>query len=184
MDVVIVGSENPVKVAGTAAGFQKVFGPERFCIRGISIATGVSAQPRTDRETYRGAFTRATSAKRLMPGGTYWVGIEGGVHKTRQGTQSCAWIVVLGKGRMVGRSRTATFYLPDVISRLVDRGKELGDANDEVFALRNSKQNIGAIGLLTHRVITREKLYAEAVVCALIPFVNTPLYGNEQRERQ
>ena len=58
---------------------------------------------------------------------------------------------------------------------LVDQGQELGDANDHVFSTVNSKQQGGAFGLLTNCLYTREGVwvYTEALVIALVPFVNT-----------
>jgi non-canonical (house-cleaning) NTP pyrophosphatase len=49
---------------------------------------------------------------------------------------------------------------------------ELGDANDKVFSTVNSKHQGGAFGLLTNGLYTREGVYTEALVIALVPFVN------------
>jgi non-canonical (house-cleaning) NTP pyrophosphatase len=54
---------------------------------------------------------------------------------------------------------------------------ELGEADDLVFGKANSKQQNGAVGLLTNDVIVRRTLYVPAVVMALIPFVKEELYG-------
>jgi len=59
----------------------------------------------------------------------------------------------------------------------VRQGKELGEADDLVFAKENSKQDNGAVGLLTGNVIDRTALYQQAVVLALIPFKNPHLYS-------
>jgi len=53
---------------------------------------------------------------------------------------------------------------------------ELGLANDIVFSKLNSKQKCRAVGLLTHNKITRTELYKDAVILALIPFINPGLY--------
>jgi non-canonical (house-cleaning) NTP pyrophosphatase len=50
---------------------------------------------------------------------------------------------------------------------------ELGEANDQVFSTVNSKHQGGAFGLLTHGLYTRESVYTEALVMALVPLVNT-----------
>jgi len=55
-------------------------------------------------------------------------------------------------------------------------GMELGTANDLVFSQTNSKQKNGAVGLLTHNKVDRTELYRQAVILALIPFVNPDLY--------
>jgi non-canonical (house-cleaning) NTP pyrophosphatase len=63
------------------------------------------------------------------------------------------------------------------VAILVREGMELGDADDIVFAKSNSKQQNGAVGLLTNDVITRKSLYLPAVQMAFIPFLNPELYS-------
>jgi non-canonical (house-cleaning) NTP pyrophosphatase len=53
---------------------------------------------------------------------------------------------------------------------------ELGEADDRVFGCNNSKQQNGAIGLLTGDAVDRAGLYVPAVIFALIPFKNPELY--------
>jgi non-canonical (house-cleaning) NTP pyrophosphatase len=58
----------------------------------------------------------------------------------------------------------------------------LGEADDIVFGRSNSKQDNGAVGLLTDNVIDRAQLYEHAMILALIPFKNELLYA-QQGER-
>lgn len=50
------------------------------------------------------------------------------------------------------------------------------DIDDILFNRSNSKQEDGAVGILTGRIIDRTKYYLEAVILALIPFKNEKLY--------
>jgi non-canonical (house-cleaning) NTP pyrophosphatase len=84
--------------------------------------------------------------------------------------------VVISDGKLTGESRTTTFRLPPGVTRLIDSGFELGDANDHIFREHNSKQKSGAVGLLTGDRIDRTQLYMQAVQLALIPFINPELY--------
>jgi non-canonical (house-cleaning) NTP pyrophosphatase len=59
---------------------------------------------------------------------------------------------------------------------LIEEGIELGEADDIVFGMTNSKQESGAVGLLSGDVITRTTYYEHAVVLALLPFKNQDLY--------
>ncbi|PIS15796.1 inositol monophosphatase, partial [Candidatus Roizmanbacteria bacterium CG09_land_8_20_14_0_10_41_9] len=86
-----------------------------------------------------------------------------------------AWVVIIGK-KKTGKGRTASFFLPDKIVQLIHSGKELGEADDIVFGKTNSKQEMGAIGLLTDNRITRKTLYEPAVIIALVPFVKKDLF--------
>jgi len=120
----------------------------------------------------------------MLPEADYWVGIEGGVEDENDemaaekstAMAAFAWVVVRS-GDRVGKARTGTFFLPAPVADLVRQGKELGEADDIIFGRSNSKQENGAIGLLTGNVIDRTQLYEHAVVLALVPFKNVGLYS-------
>ena len=175
---VVVASENPVKIEAVRCGFERMFPGWRFEIEGLSAPSGVSEQPLSDQEALQGAINRAQNAMRSAPQATYWVGVEGGVQAEQDGMSAFAWIVVQSRG-MLGKGRTGTFYLPPAIADLVNQGFELGQADDIVFGKSNSKQENGAIGLLTGDVIDRTGLYEQAVILALIPFKNAARYETQ-----
>ena len=155
-----------------------MFPGEHFEIRGIDVPTGVSAQPLSDVETLQGARKRAQNAREQVPMADFWVGIEGGVDKLPgepDNLLTFAWVVVLSAGQ-AGCARTGAFMLPADVAELVRGGIELGEADDQVFGTQGSKQQNGAVGLLTHNALTRAEFYAQAVQLALIPFINPKLY--------
>ncbi len=174
MPTVIIASTNPVKIEAARRGFTALFGPG-YRFEGIAVPSGVSDQPRSDAETRRGARNRAARARQRRPEADFWVGIEGGIEDTPEGMAAFAWVHIAGKD-LVGEARTGTFFLPPAVARLVRQGHELGYADDVVFQSHNSKQNAGAIGLLTDGVIDRTALYQHAVVLALAAFKNRELY--------
>ena len=180
MKTIAVASTNPVKVKATLAGFRKMFPDETFQLQAVSVASGVSEQPATDEETYQGACGRARNAQQILPEADFWVGIEGGVQVEDNALLAFAWIVVRGRDRRSGSGRTASFLLPEAVASLVRQGKELGEADDLVFERSNSKQENGAVGILTGDVIDRAALYEPAVVLALIPFKNPALYPPDE----
>ena len=94
-----------------------------------------------------------------------------------------AWMAVLGPDGRIGEARTVTLPLPPAVKVLVEQGLELGDANDQVFSTVNSKHQGGAFGLLTNGLYTREGVYTEALVIALVPFVNS-LFGAFRAKRR
>ena len=184
MPTIVVASQNPVKLRAAQAGFARLFPQQTFDFQTVSVPSGVSDQPFSSTETLQGALNRARAARERIPAADYWVGIEGGVGESPEGELTegelwaFAWVVVLGGkvGEYVGKGRTGALMLPPGIARLVREGKELGEADDIIFGLNNSKQSTGAVGLLTGDVIDRESYYAHAVILALIPFINGPLY--------
>jgi inosine/xanthosine triphosphatase len=171
---IIVASTNPVKIGAALEGFQRVWPDQRFTCEGLSVRSGVSAQPMGDDETLRGAHNRAAGARAAIPEADYWLGIEGGCAEGAGGLEAFAWVVALGRERS-GHSRTGMFMLPEEIASLVRGGMELGHADDAVFGRINSKHEDGSVGLLTGGVIDRRAYYAHAVVLALIPFLHANL---------
>jgi inosine/xanthosine triphosphatase len=169
---IVVASTNPVKIQAALNGFRQLFASEQFEARGISVPSGVSAQPMSNAETLQGALHRVEAARRATPDADYWIGIEGGCEDSAEGMTVFAWVVALDGVGKIGKSRTATFFLPQEVSELVRQGMELGDADDAVFGRKNSKQQNGSVGLLTEDVITRLTYYEQAVILALIPFKN------------
>lgn len=176
---IVVASQNPVKVQAVRSGFTRIFPGQGFEIVTVSVPSGVSAQPSTDAETLQGALNRARHAAEIHPQADYWVGVEGGNDQDDEVFAgeifTFAWIVVKSRHRL-GKGRTGAFYLPPAVADLVRQGMELGEADDIVFGRSNSKQQNGAIGLLTGDVIDRAGLYEPAVIFALIPFLNPHLY--------
>lgn len=172
---IVLASKNPVKARAALNAFGRMFPEETFELTPVSVASGVEDQPASDQETFQGAINRAHNAAQMIPQADFWVGIEGGISDQDGEMNAFAWVVVLSNGQ-IGKSRTGTFSLPRKVAELVRQGRELGEADDIVFGETNSKQESGAVGLLTQNVVDRTGLYEQAVVLALIPLKNPHLY--------
>ena len=85
--------------------------------------------------------------------------------------------MVIRSSEMYGKGRTGSFFLPEKVAKLVHEGMELGHADDVVFGQSNSKQKGGAVGLLTNNLLTRTTYYEQALILALIPFINKEHYS-------
>ncbi len=171
---IIIASRNPVKIQAAKEAFEELFGQEVLA-KGVSVPSGISDQPLTNEETLAGACNRATNARTAFPRGDYWVGLEGGVHLSKGEAEAFGWAVVLSADQS-GKARSASFCLPEIIAKRLQDGEELGPINDELFHQHNSKQKGGAVGILTNNVLQRTMLYRQAIILALIPFVNRQLY--------
>ncbi len=172
----VVASTNPVKIQAAVNGFQRLFPDSELNVIAAAVPSDVAHQPMSDDETLQGALNRSRNAQAAHPNAHYWIGIEGGVQPIGREMTAFAWIVVRSK-EAIGKGRTGTFFLPPAVVELIRQGKELGEADDIVFGRSNSKQDNGAVGLLTDNVIDRMQLYEHAVILALIPFRNKALYN-------
>ncbi|HPH96582.1 MAG TPA: inosine/xanthosine triphosphatase [Anaerolineaceae bacterium] len=175
MKTIVLASNNPVKKQAALLGFQAMYPDDELEILHANVPSGVSDQPSSSGETLQGAVNRAANALQAIPAADFWIGIEGGIEDTPEGMAAFAWVVVMADA-LQGKARTGTFFLPPPVARLVEEGKELGEADDIVFGRSNSKQQNGAIGILTGDVIDRAEFYRQAVIMALIPFKNAGLY--------
>lgn len=173
--IVYVASSNPVKLKAAQEGFARMFHGESFEFRPARHTVSISSQPITDEETLAGATSRAQNIREIYTDGDFWVGIEGGSGERTEGMGTYAWVVILDRER-TGRGRSGEFFLPKKVADLVRQGMELGHADDLVFSRNNSKQENGAVGLLTDDTVDRAGLYIPAVIFALIPFKHPELY--------
>ncbi len=172
---VVTASKSPVKNNAVKTAFLKVFSDSEFDFAAVSVPSEVPDQPSDNKETFSGAKNRALNAREKMNDADFWIGIEGGIEKNNSETEAFAWVYIISKTQ-TGKARTASFFLPKKITNLLEKGYELGDADDIVFKQKDSKKKTGAVGILTKDLISRSEYYAEAVVLALIPFINKDLY--------
>jgi inosine/xanthosine triphosphatase len=173
--LILVGSKNPVKISCTEDAFTRAF-DSSFLVEGVNASSGVSDQPMGDKETLKGAKNRAFNSKDIFPEANFWVGIEGGIDEDEKGMFAFAWIFIVHDSGKTSQSKTGTFYLPEKVVELVKGGMELGKADDQIFNQDNSKQQGGSVGILTKGVINREEYYRQAIILALIPFLNKDLF--------
>ncbi|NOH98919.1 inosine/xanthosine triphosphatase [Vibrio sp. 99-70-13A1] len=167
MKSVVIASLNPAKINAVKSAFQSAFPNEDFTFTGVSVESGVADQPMTNDETYLGAENRVRNSELTQPGADFYVGLEAGI----EGSVTFAWMIIESQ-KQRGESRSASLMLPPAVLNKLEHANELGDVMDEVFGTNNIKQQGGAIGLLTHNQLSRSSVYHQALILALIPFMN------------
>ena len=166
---VAVGSTNPVKVGAARAVLSRLVADVE--VRGVSVPSGVPDQPWGDDETMRGAVARARAAREAADA-DIGIGIEGGVVAEPDGSvRSCAWAAAVGRDGRHGVGGSLALTLPEKVAELVRGGMELGHAMDTVAGTHNVKQGVGAVGVLTHGLVTRQQAYETLVAYALVPLL-------------
>ena len=173
---VLVASRNPVKVMATEKAFRAVFREHEWIIESHWGDSGVPEQPIGIDQTFLGARNRVENLKDAGLRADYYVGIEGGIYPRGTDWFAFAWMYVESAEGKVGKAQTGHFPLPSRVAALLAQGFELGDANDKVFGLENSKQKMGAVGMLTNGLLVREEYYRHALILALIPFTRAELF--------
>lgn len=176
MFTIVVASTNPVKITAVRNAFNQAFPNDTFHCTGVRAMSGVRDQPLSDKETLTGAMNRTHDAERLSPGADFYVGLEGGVEDVDGELHEFAWIVIRARDGTTGKGKSCTFMAPPIFRTMVLEGKEVGDISDHVFGTTNSKQDMGAIGLLTNSAVDRREMYRHAVISALMPFLHPELY--------
>ncbi len=171
MKKVIVASLNPAKINAVKSAFEAAFPDESFDYESLSVSSEVSDQPMSDLETKLGAINRVKNARIERPNAAFYVGLEAG----NEDNSTFAWMVIESEGKR-GDSRSSSLPLPPNIVMQLHNGDELGDVMDRTFGTENIKQKGGAIGLLTGNVLTRSSVYHQALILALIPFINPELF--------
>lgn len=173
---IIIASENPVKINAALEGFKLVFPKHNFEARGLSVSSGVSDQPSTERETLRGAINRADNAFKKDSSANFWTGMEGGIVDKNNEMTTFAWIVIKSNLGQISKTRTGNILVPPKIADLVRQGKELGHATDAIIGTSNIKQKSGIVGMLTNNLISRTDFYIHTIILGLAPFNNPELY--------
>jgi len=177
---ILVGSENPVKIAAVKEAFGKYY--QNIEVLGIAVESHVPPQPVND-ETFIGAKSRAIHLKELNEkkklNADFFVGIEGGIAEEFGKWFAFGAMCVMDKEGKTGIGTSPHFELPKFIADKLVAGTELGDVIDELTEIENSKQHSGAIGFFTKGVMDRKELYVNGLIVAVIPFVHKNLYFPE-----
>ena len=171
--VIAVGSTNPAKTSAVRAVCERAFPGCTVVAR--EAPSGVREQPLGAEETARGARARAVAAlsTALSTHAALGIGLEGGVDE--QGCLINAVAVVGADGR-ANLAWGVRFPLPPGVARRVLAGEELGPVMDALSGIEQSKQKLGAVGILTNGLLTRSEMWQGPLACALAPFLHPELY--------
>ena len=166
---VAVGSANPVKVGAARAVVTRL--AEAADVASVTVPSGVPDQPWGDDETIRGALARARAAREALDADV-GIGIEGGVVEGAEGTvRTCAWAAAVTRDGRESVGGSLAMTLPPRVADLVRGGMELGHAMDAITGGHNVKQGPGAVGILTHGLVTRQQAYEAIIAYVLAPLL-------------
>ncbi len=164
---VTLGSTSPQKLKAVLEAFERL--AIQITLSTVKTSSGQNAQPVGWDETYAGAFTRATSARKKNPKGIA-IGIENGIFRSSINpptTLDMAIIVVLTKDgrRIVTTSQGIQFPEDCVITAEKHGFKETTVGS--VIAEKCNGDPADPHSLLTKGRLTRASILAEGITNAL-----------------
>lgn len=171
---IAVGSTNPVKVKASKEAFTRIFEKESktFDITPVEVKIPeLHNTPNSIPEMILGAKIRAEKSLEFTAA-EFGIGIEGGTFTNDVGIFLLAFSVVKSKSGEIGVGSGPAILLPTHWKVSSDKSFELGSYVDEISGKNNTKQNTGAIGLLTNNAITRQDSLTPAVLYAYYSLLN------------
>jgi inosine/xanthosine triphosphatase len=167
------GFTHPLKVRVVERAFSNFF--EDLEVVTLDVQSGVKAFPDSEDLILEGARNRAHGAYELADA-DFWVGIEGGVVLFAGRWYDRNYVVVYN-GKQTGVGTSASYEVPKHLVEGIDsESDESKKIIDESLGVEGVFTKQGVIGVLKREVIDREKLLADAVVCALTRFLNKDYY--------
>lgn len=186
---VCIGSLNPTKIKATKLAFFQYF--EDIIFFHIDADSKVSDQPIGRKNIIKGAKNRANQSldylvkEKGIAHRIYGVGIEAGlveIPETRSGYMDFQFCAIMDEYEEISIGSGIGFEYPSFVIEeiLNDRSLEIGDVMANLANKENLKYKQGAIGFLSRNRIKRTDILKEAVICALLPIINTKLYPNDE----
>lgn len=153
-----------------------------FDVIGLDVPSDVRSTPLSRVETMRGARNRAESLQKIArERNAHWqfsLGLEGGLDVVNlDGERRVfleSWVYVSDQTGIGHYGQSGAISLPeDLATRVVDGGVDLSDAIDAYAGSQGIRNSLGAWGVLTRGLITREEAFRIAAINAFSPFFKT-----------
>ena len=172
---VAVGSLNPVKVQAVQEVLQTIARFEDAVLMPLAAASGVSEQPLSLEETFRGAEGRARAALRHAGGAGLALGLEDGMFPcpTDPARYLNVCVACAVEGEHVHFGCSSAFMYPDpVVQFVLQQGMDVSQALKAAGLTAHPKvgADVGAIGLLSGGRLVRKDYTKQALVAALLPW--------------
>ena len=172
--IIVVGSTNKTKINPVKEVFKYHF--KNVKVIGVNVNSLVEDQPLSDEEMFKGAFNRAKAAHKKIKNANFAVGIEGGLHKYSYGWFERSLVVIMDKKGNYGIGSSGGLALPKKVIDRINKGANLEQAIDEIFATKKIGEGIGMFGIMTKGVVTRAEGVKHGVAFALARFLHSKVY--------
>ena len=175
---VVIGSLNESKINGARRALS-LLGISPEDVIPINVK-GFKKQPIGFDEIFIGASYRAMESVKylrnnLQVDNGIGIGIEAGIIKLNN-TWFSGQIAVIADNEKYSMGISSFFPLPKGVSDKVSMGYELRDIMREMSGYERIAETIGAIGFFSSGYMTRTDLSYQAVLAALLPWLNKNIY--------
>ena len=177
--LVAVGSTNPAKTLGVKKAFS-ILSP-RIQIKEVDTTSLVRSQPLTLEETVEGAQVRAVFAlESARP--DFGVGVEAGLVEMGKGWPgrhlNLQIAAIVDSGGHLSFGCSSGFPIPErFVEKLKEDNEELDRYTHELAGARKVREEEGIVYHLSKRRLSRLEMTEQCVSMALIPWLNSKLYG-------
>ena len=180
---IAVGSLRPPKLNAVRAALQAcspslgIVGS--IDIFGFDVPSGVRSTPLSRIETMRGAKYRADCLRKIASDrGETWqffIGLEGGLDVLNLAGERRvfleSWVYISNETGTGEYGQSGAIALPsELATQVIDGGADLSDAIDAYAGAQGIRDGLGAWGVLTRGLITREEAFRIATINAFAPF--------------
>jgi len=183
---ICVGSLNPTKINAVEQAFSKYF--NLFQIFKLKVKSSIPNQPVGMDEIIKGAKYRAQMSLNYLKNDKklnddiFGIGIEAGLVEipfANTNYMDFQFCVIMDEFEEITLGSGVAFeYPPKIIDQITsNRNLEIGDVMGKLSNNPNLKNEGGAISFLSKNVLNRTDLLSQAVICALLPRINSKLYG-------
>ena len=174
----VIGSLNESKINGARRALS-LLGISSKDIIPISVE-GYKKQPIGFDEMFIGASYRAIESVKyirnnLQADNGIGIGIEAGIIEFNN-TWFSGQIAIIADNEKYTMGISSFFPLPRGVSSRVSVGYELRDIMREISGYKRIAETIGAIGFFSSGYMTRTDLSYQAVLAALLPWLNENIY--------
>lgn len=175
--LVILGSENPVKIRGVEKVFKSYSSFGDFEVVGVGIKSKVREQPIGWKETFTGAINRAKGSFESTSGVKYGIGIEDGIEvlKLDSDVGKVISVCAIYDGKKYFYGEGGSYQIPKrILDKVLERGQTIDQVIYDLGMTMDNRagQQGGLVSLLTNGAITRQDIIEESLRMALISALN------------
>lgn len=171
---VIVGSENPSKIEAVRVAFETLLHDD-VTIIGCKANSKVGSKP-VDEDIVRGARNRNLDLYTFSFDWDYLISIEGGIERNNEEYYLVTYVVINSNSGLCSEGKSIGIPVTKSMYDYYRKGNSINKIIDEIVNGTDNKKGSGISGYLSDDIFRRSKMDSEAVMAALLPFVQKEKY--------